>query len=72
MCKGPDITKPKHVLSWRAEAKKARGRGEMDGVKMGEREQTRQGSVGHSKNLGAMGSYWTVLGQEATGSDLYF
>lgn len=38
MCKGFDMIKLKYVFLWRVEVKKVRGRGEMDGVKMGERE----------------------------------
>ena len=52
-----EVTKPKHVLSWRVEAEKVRGSREMDGVKMGEGKQIRQPSAGHSKDWGATGSY---------------
>lgn len=31
-----EVTKSKHVLSWRVEAEKTRGRGQMDRRKMGE------------------------------------
>lgn len=52
-----EVTKPKHVLSWRVEAEKVRGRGEMDGVKMGEGKQIRKPSAGHRKDWGATESY---------------
>lgn len=59
MHKGPEMTKPKQMLLWRGKAVKAR-RGDMDTVKMGKREQVRQGSVGCTRNLGARESKWIV------------
>lgn len=35
--KGTEMTKPRHVLSWRVQAEKVRR--EMDGMNMGEKEQ---------------------------------